>query len=65
MTKTQKLAQRSRGKLGQESGREDKDDAKNGHPEEQASMLSFELAHSHRQELLFRMTRDSSEMPLG
>ena len=38
----------SRGKLGQESGREDKEDAKHGHTEEQASMLSFELAHSHR-----------------
>ena len=38
----------SRGKLGQESGRGDEDEAKNGHTEEQASVLSFELAHSHR-----------------
>lgn len=49
----------------QESGREDQDDAENGHTEEQASMLSFELAHSHRQELLFRMRRNNAEMPLG
>ena len=54
----------SKVKLVQESGREDKDDAKNGHTEEQASRFPLSSLKSSLR-ASNRMTRDSSEMPFG